>query len=58
MSVPEGMAIMTSRHIRHLPVCNKGEIVGIVSMRDLAGAVIISDQTLKIGQLMTYIGQK
>ena len=57
VSVFECMAIMTRQHIRHLPVFDKGEIVGVVSMGDLASAVI-ADQAFKIDQLMTYVGQK
>jgi CBS domain-containing protein len=57
VSVFECMAIMTLQHIRHLPVFDKGEIVGVVSMGDLASAVI-ADQAFKIDQLMTYVGQK
>lgn len=57
VTVLECMAIMTHRHIRHLPVFDKGELVGVVSMGDLASAVI-ADQAFKIDQLMTYMGQK
>ena len=57
LSVPECMAIMTGRHFRHLPVVDKGELVGVVSMGDLASA-LISDQAFHIDQLMTYVGQK
>jgi CBS domain-containing protein len=56
-SVLECMAIMSRRHIRHLPVFDKGELIGVVSMGDLASAVI-ADQAFKIDQLMTYVGQK
>ena len=56
-SVLECMAIMTRCHIRHLPVFDKGELVGVVSMGDLASAVI-ADQAFQIDQLMTYVGQK
>ena len=56
-TVFECMAIMTRNHIRHLPVFSKDELVGVVSMGDLASAVI-SDQAFKIDQLMTYVGQK
>jgi CBS domain-containing protein len=56
-TVFECMAIMTRCHIRHLPVFDKGELVGIVSMGDLASAVI-ADQVFKIDQLMTYVRQK
>lgn len=56
-SVIECLGIMARKHIRHLPVLNKGELAGVVSMGDLASAVI-SDQAFKIDQLMTYVGQK
>jgi CBS domain-containing protein len=56
-SVFECMAVMTRSHFRHLPVFDKGELIGVVSMGDLANAVI-SDQAFKIDQLMTYVGQK
>lgn len=56
-SVLECMAIMTRHHIRHLPVFSEGELVGVISMGDLASAVI-SGQAFKIDQLMTYLGHK
>lgn len=56
-TVFECMAIMTRMHIRHLPVLDKGELVGVVSMGDLASAVM-ADQAFKIDQLMTYVGHK
>jgi CBS domain-containing protein len=31
----EAMAYMTAHHIKHLPVIDRGEVVGIVSLRDL-----------------------
>lgn len=55
--VLECMAIMTRHHLRHLPVFDKSELVGVVSMGDLASAVI-ADQAFYIDQLMTYVGQK
>ena len=54
-TVFECMAIMTKNHIRHLPVVRDTELVGVVSMGDLANAVI-ADQAFKIDQLMTYVG--
>ena len=56
-TVYECMGIMTRLHIRHLPVLSNGKLLGIVSMGDLAGAVI-SDQEFKIDQLMTYVGHQ
>ena len=56
-TVYECMGVMTRLHIRHLPVLNEGNLLGVISMGDLANAVI-SDQAFKIDQLMTYVGQK
>jgi CBS domain-containing protein len=55
-TVIECMGVMTRCHIRHLPVFDKGKLIGVVSMGDLASA-LISDQAFKIDQLMTYISQ-
>lgn len=35
MSVTEAMAVMTNRRVRHLPVCDHGALVGLVSIGDL-----------------------
>jgi CBS domain-containing protein len=56
-SVDECMRIMTDRRIRHLPVLDRGKLVGIVSMGDLVNA-LIADQARTIDQLHTYIGSK
>ena len=45
---------MTDRRIRHLPVLDKGQLVGIVSIGDLVRA-IIEDQQFQIEQLESYI---
>jgi len=37
VTVEDALKIMLSRGFRHLPVVEGGEVVGIVSMRDLAG---------------------
>ena len=50
------IAIMTQHHIRHLPVIDEGKLAGVVSMGDLASA-IISDQAFAIDQLKRYISQ-
>ncbi|MFL5798889.1 MAG: cyclic nucleotide-binding/CBS domain-containing protein [Actinomycetota bacterium] len=39
MSLREAAAIMTDKWIRHLPVLDRGALVGIVSQRDLAGVL-------------------
>lgn len=56
-TVDECMVIMTERRVRHLPVLDRGKLVGIVSIGDLVNAVI-ADQAHTIAQLQTYIGSK
>ncbi len=46
----EGLALMTRKRIRHLPVVEKGALIGLVSIGDLVNAVI-GDQRLLIEQL-------
>jgi len=56
-SVEEAMRIITQHRVRHLPVLEHGELVGIVSIGDLVKA-IISDQAQTIDHLHTYITHK
>jgi CBS domain-containing protein len=53
-SIEEGMAIMSAKRVRHLPVIDDGELVGIVSIGDLVKS-IISDREFVIEQLEHYI---
>ena len=53
-SIEEGMAIMTAKRVRHLPVIDDGELLGIVSIGDLV-KTIISDREFVIEQLEDYI---
>jgi CBS domain-containing protein len=53
-SVADCMAIMTERHIRHLPVVDGGRVVGIVSIGDLVKETI-EDQKQEISYLQQYI---
>jgi CBS domain-containing protein len=48
------LRLMTERRIRHLPVLERGSIVGILSIGDLVKA-IIATQAFTIDQLQTYI---
>jgi len=56
-TIDESMSVMTHYRIRHLPVLNRGNLVGVVSIGDLVKAVI-SEQAHTIHQLHTYIGGK
>jgi len=53
-TVDECMNVMTDRRIRHLPVVDEGEVIGLISIGDLVQA-IISDQQEAISQLEQYI---
>lgn len=48
------MQMVTHRRIRHLPVVQAGEVIGVVSIGDLVKAVI-EDQQLELDQLQRYI---
>jgi CBS domain-containing protein len=53
-SAEECMALMTDKHIRHLPVCKEGKLVGVVSIGDVVKA-IIGQQQVTIENLENYI---
>ena len=53
-SVVECMSLMTDKHIRHLPVMDKEQLLGMLSIGDLV-KVIIDDQQFQIQQLESYI---
>lgn len=48
------MQLVTEHRIRHLPVCDGNEVVGIISIGDLVAAVI-EDQQVELDQLQRYI---
>jgi CBS domain-containing protein len=54
VSVDEGMAIMTEHRCRHLPVMEKGRLVGLVSIGDLVKASL-EEKDFVIKQLKKYI---
>jgi CBS domain-containing protein len=53
-TLPECMALMTERHIRHLPVMEDGLVIGMLSIGDLVRSQIAAQQ-LEIDQLLHYI---
>ena len=53
-TVEEGMALVTDKRVRHLPVFEGDKLAGIVSIGDLVKA-IIADQKFIIEQLENYI---
>ncbi|QDK79319.1 CBS domain-containing protein [Spirosoma sp. KCTC 42546] len=50
----ECMQIMSDKHIRHLPVMDNGELIGIISINDVVKAIIV-DQKTRIDSLESYI---
>jgi signal-transduction protein with cAMP-binding, CBS, and nucleotidyltransferase domain len=55
-SIDECMALMTDRRIRHLPVTDRGGVVGIVSIGDVVK--FKSKQSFEIKFLHEYIGAR
>ncbi len=53
-TVEDCMAIMTDKHIRHLPVLDDEKLVGMISIGDLVKS-IIADQKFTIEQLEQFI---
>lgn len=52
--VDECLNIMTSKHLRHLPVVEDGQLKGMISIGDLVKAAM-EDQKILIEQLQQYI---
>lgn len=53
-SVDSCMQIMTEKHIRHLPVVESGNLIGMISIGDLV-KFVIEDQKQTIIDLESYI---
>jgi CBS domain-containing protein len=52
--VDEAMALMSDRHIRHLPVMEGGQLVGVISIGDVVKQMILEKDT-SIQSLEEYI---
>jgi len=46
--------VMTNKRVRHLPVVDDGELIGIISIGDLVKS-IIGDQKFMIDQLENFL---
>ena len=53
-SIDECMALMTGKHIRHLPVMDGKKLAGLISIGDVVKATIIEKEQL-IKELQNYI---
>jgi CBS domain-containing protein len=53
-TMDECMALMTDKHIRHLPVLVADRLAGLISIGDVVKAIIAEKEFL-IGQLESYI---
>jgi len=55
-TIEKCMAIMTEKHIRHLPVVENDKVLGMISIGDVVNA-IIETQKETIAHLQNYIAQ-
>ena len=53
-TIDDCMALMTDKRVRHLPVMDEDQLVGLISIGDVVKA-IISEQEFIIEQLQNYI---
>jgi CBS domain-containing protein len=53
-STGECMALMINKKVRHLPVFDKGKLIGVISIGDVVNAVI-DEKEFEIDQLVRYI---
>jgi CBS domain-containing protein len=53
-TVEDCMSVMTQKRVRHLPICDGGKLVGLVSIGDLVKE-LLAEQEQTIRQLESYI---
>jgi CBS domain-containing protein len=53
-TVEKCMALMTEKRIRHIPILDNGQLVGVISIGDVVKAIITDQQTI-INHLEDYI---
>ena len=53
-TIEDCMALMTDKHVRHLPVLDQGRLIGVISIGDVVKA-LIDEQQFIIEQLQNYI---
>ena len=53
-TIEDCMALMTDKHVRHLPVLDQGKLIGVISIGDVVKA-LIDEQQFIIEQLQNYI---
>ena len=53
-TIEDCMALMTDKHVRHLPVLDEHRVIGVISIGDVVKG-IISEQEFIIEQLQNYI---
>ncbi|MBI4826217.1 MAG: CBS domain-containing protein [Nitrospirae bacterium] len=52
-SVEECMGVMTTAHIRHMPVFENKRLIGVITFGDIANALLV-EQEIKIQDLESY----
>jgi CBS domain-containing protein len=53
-TIDQGLALMSAKHVRHLPVMDKNRLIGIVTIGDLVKSLIV-EQKMVIDHLEKHI---
>lgn len=53
-TIDVAMALMTGKHIRHLPIVEGGQVIGVISIGDVV-KTLLAEKDFVIGQLESYI---